>query len=168
MTVKMGEVYHNSPCRQRIVVRKPASDSNGVRSVLDLYVAPGGFAADYHRHPLSEERFRLVRGKLRVSVEDKDVILDRVGQTIAVPPNTTHRFFSASQDEETFAVVEFTNRADRFEELLLHELFGLVTVTSQGQLLLDQAVVGGIQQCPVRASRMASRGWQAWLRAVVR
>ena len=44
----------------------------------------------------------------------------------------------------------------------------LRTVTSQGAWLVDHAGCGGIQQLPVRASRMAARGWRPWLRAVVR
>jgi len=34
--------------------------------------------------------------------------------------------------------------------------------------LVDHVGCGGIQQLPVRASRMAARGWWPWLRAVVR
>jgi mannose-6-phosphate isomerase-like protein (cupin superfamily) len=125
MAVKSGEVYHNPPCRQKIVVRTPAADTGGRRSVLDLYVMPGGFAADFHQHPYSVERFTLVRGRLRVHVAGRDEILSETGQTLAVPPRVTHRFFSAADTEETFAVVEFTNRAERFENLLLRQLFGL-------------------------------------------
>ncbi|GGS58027.1 MULTISPECIES: cupin domain-containing protein [Actinokineospora] len=125
MPVSAGEVYRNPPCRQRIVVRTPAAETGGTASLMDLYVAPGGFAADYHVHPLSEERFTLVRGRLRVHIDGRDVILDEPGRHVAVPPGVTHRFFSASDHEETFAVVEFRNRADRFETLLLRQLFCL-------------------------------------------
>lgn len=125
MAIRAGEVYVNPPCRQKIVVRRAAAETGGERSIMDLYVNPGGFAADYHVHPFSEERFTLVRGRLRVSIDGRDEILDQVGQTVAVPPGVTHRFFSASEDEETFAVVAFRNRADRFEKLLLRQLFGL-------------------------------------------
>jgi len=125
MTVGAGAVYYNPPCRQKIVVRVPAAETNGERSILDLYVGPGGFAADYHIHPFSEERFTLVRGRLRVYIDGQNVILDEVGQTVAVQPGAKHRFFNAAEHEETFAVVEFRNRADRFENLLLCQLFGL-------------------------------------------
>ncbi len=118
-------VYRNPPCRQKIVVRAPAAETKGQSSVLDLYVEPGGFAADYHVHPVSEERFTLVRGRLRVHIDGRDETLTEPGQHVAVPPATMHRFFSASDHEETFAVVEFRNRADRFENLLLCQLFGL-------------------------------------------
>ncbi|GAA3059606.1 cupin domain-containing protein [Actinokineospora globicatena] len=125
MSVTEGEVFLNPPCRQRIVVRTPAARTGGVSNLMDLYVGPGGFAADYHRHPVSEERFTLVRGRLRVSVDGSDVVLAEPGAHVAVPPDTVHRFFSATDDEETFAVVEFVNRAERFENLLLRQLFGL-------------------------------------------
>ena len=125
MTVSAGEVYRNPPCRQTIVVRTPAAKTAGIGSVLDLYVDPGGFAADYHVHPHSEERFTLVRGRLRVHIDGRDVILAEPGEHVAVRAGTTHRFFSASDHEQTFAVVEFRNRADRFENLLLRQLFGL-------------------------------------------
>jgi mannose-6-phosphate isomerase-like protein (cupin superfamily) len=160
MAVKAGEIYFNAPCRQKIVVRTAAADTGGARSVMDLYVAPGGFAADYHQHPYSEERFTLVRGRLRVSVEGRDVLLDEVGQTVAVPPGTTHRFFSASEDEETFAVVEFTNRADRFENLLLRQLFGL----AEGGKLDDQGIPSALQTAVTMREfsdvlRFTSRPW---------
>lgn len=125
MVVRVGEVYHNPPCRQKIIVRTPAASTNGASSVLDLYVGPGGFAADYHVHPVSEERFTLVRGRLRVHIDGKDVVLSEPGEHVSVPPSTMHRFFSATDDEETFAVVEFRHRADRFENLLLRQLFCL-------------------------------------------
>jgi hypothetical protein len=41
-------------------------------------------------------------------------------------------------------------------------------VTSHGCGLVCHAGWGGIQQVPLRASRMAARGWWPWLRAVAR
>lgn len=125
MPVYPGEVYYNPRCKERIVIRTPAADTGGERAVMDLYVEPGGFAAGYHTHPFSEERFTLVRGRLRVHIAGTDHILDRVGQTVLVPPDTVHRWFSASDDEITFAVAEIQNKAERFEQLILRQLFGL-------------------------------------------
>ncbi|MEU6407087.1 cupin domain-containing protein [Streptomyces sp. NPDC046985] len=160
MAVRTGDVYVNPPCCQRIVVRTAAQETGGVRSVMDLYVAPGGFAADFHVHPASEERFTLVRGRLRVSIAGTDVILDEPGQTVAVPPGTVHRFFSASDHEETFAVVEFTQRADRFERLLLRQLFGL----AEDGRLDDQGIPGPLQTAVTMLEfsdvlRFTSRPW---------
>lgn len=125
MAVHPGEVYYNPRCKEKIVIRTPAAQTGGERAVMDLYVEPGGFAAGYHVHPFSEEIFTLVRGSLRVHLGGRDVILDEVGQTLTVPVGTVHRWFGNTEEETSFAVVELVNRADRFEQLILRQLFGL-------------------------------------------
>ncbi|MHA6757934.1 cupin domain-containing protein [Streptacidiphilus sp. PAMC 29251] len=125
MAVRTGEVYYNPRCKERIVIRTPAAQTGGERAVMDLYVEPGGFAAGYHTHPFSQEIFHLVRGNIRVHVGGRDVILDQPGQTVAVPAGTVHRWFGNTRDETSFAVVELVNLADRFEKLILRQLFGL-------------------------------------------
>lgn len=125
MTVNPGEVYYNPRCREKIVIRTPAADTGGERTVMDLYVEPGGFAAGYHTHPYSDERFTLVRGKLKVHMDGRELILDEPGQSVLIEPGTVHRWFSATDDEETFAICELRNKAEKFENLLLRQLFGL-------------------------------------------
>ncbi|MET9464275.1 cupin domain-containing protein [Streptomyces sp. NPDC006544] len=125
MAVHPGEVYYNPRCKEKIVIRTPAAQTGGERAVMDLYVEPGGFAAGYHVHPFSEEIFTLVRGSLRVHLGGRDIILDEVGQTLTVPAGTVHRWFGNTEEETSFAVVELVNRADRFEQLILRQLFGL-------------------------------------------
>ncbi|MCS0637819.1 cupin domain-containing protein [Streptomyces sp. LP05-1] len=125
MAVHPGEVYYNPRCREKIVIRTPAAHTGGERAVMDLYVEPGGFAAGYHIHPYSEEIFTLVRGSLRVHVAGRDIVLDEAGQTVTVPAGTVHRWFGNTEKETSFAVVELVNRAERFEQLILRQLFGL-------------------------------------------
>ncbi|MFK0291821.1 cupin domain-containing protein [Streptomyces sp. NPDC090442] len=125
MSVRPGEVYYNPRCREKIVIRTPAAHTGGGRAVMDLYVEPGGFAAGYHVHPYSQEIFTLVRGSLRVHLGGREVVLNEVGQTVTVPAGTVHRWFGNTDEETSFAVVELVNRADRFEQLILRQLFGL-------------------------------------------
>ncbi|NJP65496.1 cupin domain-containing protein [Streptomyces spiramenti] len=125
MTVRSGEAYYNPLCREKLVIRTPASHTGGERAVMDMYVEPGGFAAGYHTHPYSSELFVLVRGELRVHIAGRDVVLDKLGQSVLVPPGTVHRWFAHSDTEETFVVVELSNKADRFEQLICRQLFGL-------------------------------------------
>lgn len=125
MVMCSGEVYYNPRCREKIVIRTPSENTGGERAIWDLYVEPGGFAAGMHKHPFSYERFTLVRGKLRVRIAGRDVILDKIGQTVLVQPGTAHRWFSATGDEVTFVVLEVRNRAVRLEQLILRQLFGL-------------------------------------------
>lgn len=160
MPVFPGEAYYNPRCKERIVIRTPAEDTGGERSVMDLYVEPGGFAAGKHVHPFSDERFTLVRGRLRLRVADEDIILDRLGQSVLVPPNIEHRWFSASDDETSFAVVEIRNRADRFEELILRQLFGLAQdgkTDSEGRPNLFQSAVTMLEFSDVL--RFTDRPW---------
>jgi quercetin dioxygenase-like cupin family protein len=144
MAVQIGEVYYNPRCKERIVIRTPATQTGGERSVMDLYVEPGGFAAGNHVHPFSDERFTLVRGRLRLHVAGEDIILDEPGQSVLVPPSTVHRWFSATDDQVSFAVVEIRNRAERFEQLILRQLFGLAQdgkTDAQGRPNLFQSAV---------------------------
>lgn len=144
MTVHPGEVYYNPRCREKIVIRTPSADTGGERAIWDLYVEPGGFAAGIHKHPFSDERFTLVRGRLRVHIAGRDIILDKVGQTVLVPPGTVHRWFSATDDEVTFAVLEVRNRAERLEQLILRQLFGLAQdgkTNAEGRPTLLQSAV---------------------------
>jgi len=144
MAVHPGEVYYNPRCREKIVIRTPAAETGGERAVMDLYVEPGGFAAGYHTHPFSTEKFTLVRGNLRIHVAGRDHILDTPGDSITVPAATVHRWFGNTEKETSFAVVELTNLADRFEMLILRQLFGLAQdgkTDAQGRPSLLQSAV---------------------------
>jgi quercetin dioxygenase-like cupin family protein len=161
MTVNPGEVYYNPRCREKIVIRTPAAHTGGERTVMDLYVEPGGFAAGYHTHPFSDERFTLVRGRLEVHLDGRKLFLDEPGQSVLIEPGTVHRWFSATDDEETFAICELRNRADRFEILLLRQLFGLAQdgrTNSEGIPTLLQNAVTSLEFSDVL--RFTSPPWR--------
>ncbi|MCX4680605.1 cupin domain-containing protein [Streptomyces sp. NBC_01433] len=143
MAVSQGEVYENPRCRERVVIRTPAAETGGMRTVMDVYVQPGGAVSGAHVHPLSEERFTLVRGRVAFSVDGREVVLDRPGQTILIPAGAKHRWWNAGGDESRH-VCELIGRADRFEKLVLRQLFGLAQdgkTTPDGMpRLLQQAV----------------------------
>jgi quercetin dioxygenase-like cupin family protein len=143
MAVRSGEVYENPRCRERVVIRTPAAETGGERTVMDVYVGAGGFVSGEHVHPISEERFTLVRGRLRVRIDGRDHILDQVGQSVLIPPGAKHRWFNAA-DGETFHICEVIHNAERFERLVLRQLFGLAQdgrTTAEGvPTLLQNAV----------------------------
>jgi quercetin dioxygenase-like cupin family protein len=124
MAVRSGEVYENPRCRERVVIRTPAAETGGERTVMDVYVGQGGFVSGEHVHPVSHERFTLVRGRLRVRIDGRDHMLEETGQSVLIPPGARHRWFNAA-DGETFHICEFIHHADRFEQLVLRQLFGL-------------------------------------------
>ncbi|NKQ23649.1 cupin domain-containing protein [Streptomyces galbus] len=143
MTVAQGEVYDNPRCRERVVIRTPAAETGGERTVMDVYVQPGGAVSGAHVHPLSEERFTLVRGRVAFLVDGRETVLTDPGQSILIPPGAKHRWWNAG-DVESRHVCELRGRADRFEQLVLRQLFGLAQdglTTAEGMPhLLQQAV----------------------------
>lgn len=123
-SVEVGEAYYNPRCGERLVVRTPAAQSGGLRSIVDMYVEPGGAAAGEHVHPVSEERFTLIRGKLALVLGGRKVVLDRVGQSVLIQPGIEHRWWNPGGDE-TYAICELNGNGARFEQLVLRQLFGL-------------------------------------------
>lgn len=124
MTVGVGEVYENPRCGERVVVRTPAAETGGERTILDVYATPGGAVSGEHLHPLSEERFTLVRGKVAFLIGGRRVTLEEPGQSLLIQPGIAHRWWNCT-GEESYHICEFRRNAERFEELVLRQLFGL-------------------------------------------
>jgi quercetin dioxygenase-like cupin family protein len=120
----VGEVYENPRCGERVVVRTPAAETGGERTVLDVYAMPGGAVSGEHVHPISEERFTLVRGTVAFLVGGRTVTLEKPGQSILIQPGIRHRWWNCS-GEESYHICEVRGNADRWEQLVLRQLFGL-------------------------------------------
>lgn len=124
VAVYVGEVYENPRCGERVVVRTPAAETGGERTILDVYATPGGAVSGEHFHPISEERFTLVRGKVAFLINGRHVILEKRGQSVLIQPRIKHCWWNCS-GEESYHVCEVRHNADRFEQLVLGQLFGL-------------------------------------------
>jgi quercetin dioxygenase-like cupin family protein len=61
---KAGEVFENPVTGERAVVRLGTEDTGGDRVVVDLYVKPSGAVSGEHVHPVTEESFTVVRGRV--------------------------------------------------------------------------------------------------------
>ena len=66
---KSGDVLEHPVTGERLVWRKVARDTGGQLLQADLYVAPGGFVAAEHVHPMQEERFEVLAGVLRLLID---------------------------------------------------------------------------------------------------
>ncbi|MEU6062838.1 cupin domain-containing protein [Streptomyces sp. NPDC047097] len=143
MPVVQGEVYENPRCGERVVIRTPAAETGGKRTVMDVYAVPGGAVSGEHLHPVSEERFTLVRGRVSFLIGGRQVVLDRPGDSVLIQPGIKHRWWN-SGGTESYHLCEVRGNADRFEQLVLRQLFGLAQdgkTTPEGMPhLLQQAV----------------------------
>ncbi|MGI9148973.1 MAG: cupin domain-containing protein [Chloroflexota bacterium] len=114
-SMREGRVIDNAISGERIVIRKSGAQTGGRMLAFDLFLPPGGHVPAGHVHPVQEERFTVVAGRMRFRV-GRRTILASPGQTVRVPPGTPHWFGNAGLD---VALTRVTVRpALRMEELL--------------------------------------------------
>jgi quercetin dioxygenase-like cupin family protein len=89
--------------------------SNGVRTLAELDLAPGGGNA-LHFHRAFSERFEALEGALYLQVGKKTQIL-QPGQSVTAYPNTLHRFFNPTEQRIRF-LVELRPGHTGFEQAL--------------------------------------------------
>jgi quercetin dioxygenase-like cupin family protein len=118
---RAGDVIENPITGERVVVRLGTEETGGELLVADGYVRPGGAVTGEHVHPIIEECFTVVSGRVGFRIDGRESIAEP-GQRLHVPPGTAHDWWNAGE-EEAHIVVEISPAA-RFEEMALN-LFGL-------------------------------------------
>jgi quercetin dioxygenase-like cupin family protein len=100
----LGELYENPVTGERGVVRVAPTGANGHLLVVDLSLRPGGRVAGEHVHPVTTEAFTVVKGRLAVRHDGRDVQAGP-GTRFEIAPGVAHDFWNAS-GEEVRVVVE--------------------------------------------------------------
>jgi cupin domain len=86
-------------------VRVPPDPANDQLLVVDLYLRPGGAVAGEHLHPSSTETFTVVRGRLNVPHDGRELQADP-GTRVEVQPGervaqVVRQLFLLAQDGKT-------------------------------------------------------------------
>ncbi|MBI5931305.1 MAG: cupin domain-containing protein [Chloroflexi bacterium] len=118
---KAGDSFEHPVTGERIIFRKTAKDTAGELLQADIMMKPHGFVAAEHIHPLQEERFEVLAGKVKFRVNGVEREL-HTGETAIIPPQTSHVWWNDS-DQEARVLVE-VRPALRFEEFF-ETFFGL-------------------------------------------
>lgn len=118
---KIGDIIEHPVTGERIIWRKTAKDTGGELLQADLMVQPHGFVAADHIHPLQEEHFEVVSGKLKFRINGVERELHTC-ETATIPARTPHIWWNES-DQETHVLVEL-RPALRTEEFF-ETFFGL-------------------------------------------
>jgi len=79
-----GRVIHNPISGERIAIRSGAAGTGGRLLVFDLSLPPGGHVPARHAHPIQEERFTVMEGRMRFSFAG-NAILVNPGESVVVP-----------------------------------------------------------------------------------
>jgi quercetin dioxygenase-like cupin family protein len=110
-----GQTIVNPVSGERITFRTTAAESDGELLAIDLELAPGGrVPGGLHVHPLQEERFEVVSGRMRFPMRRENIFAGP-GGVLVVPAGVPHSFANAG-DEDALVRVE-VRPALRMEQL---------------------------------------------------
>jgi mannose-6-phosphate isomerase-like protein (cupin superfamily) len=175
---KSGDVLEHPGTGERIVWRQVAHDTNGELLVGDMFASPGGHPALPHVHPHQEERFEVLRGRIRMQVDGVETVLGP-GERATVPAGTAHTWSNIGHD---VAQIRVELQPALRSEMFFETLFGLAKdgrTNSKGlPSVLSMAVImheyadeirlarpaPGVQRAIVRplawlGRRFGHRGW---------
>jgi mannose-6-phosphate isomerase-like protein (cupin superfamily) len=119
--IRKGDTIRNPVTGERVTFLETAADTHGEAVVIDTSVAPNGFVAATHVHPLQSERFDIVGGTAEFRVGNEQVTAVP-GDVVMVEPGTPHHFRNAGHEELRF--VTEVRPALGFEAFL-ETMFGL-------------------------------------------
>ncbi len=134
-------VIENPISGERIVVRQTAAETGGQLFVFDLFLPPGAHVPARHAHPIQEEQFTVLAGRMRFRL-GRRIIEAGPGETVVVPVGKAHWFGNAGVEvsqarvevrpalrtEEFFEANETMARAGHFLGTRLPRLSDLARV----------------------------------------
>jgi quercetin dioxygenase-like cupin family protein len=114
--VKAGDIIENPLSGEKISFEKTGAETNGEYFSGTILLAPHGIGPPEHIHPIIEERFKVVSGKLNALVNGKERTLS-AGEELIVSPGTPHRWWNTTDEEVQIEyVVSPALPLDRFLE----------------------------------------------------
>jgi quercetin dioxygenase-like cupin family protein len=100
-----GQTLENPASGERITIRRTAAETHGELLAIDLELPAGGrVPGGQHVHPLQEERFEVVDGRMAFRMGRRRVVAGP-GQVVVMPPGQKHDFANAG-DEDALVRVE--------------------------------------------------------------
>ena len=94
---KSGDELANPVTKLKTVFRKTARETNGELLRVDWIGGTGWKTGPDHVHPLQEERFEVLSGRLGLRVDGKEIVLGE-GEAIAAPAGSAHAAWNAGDD----------------------------------------------------------------------
>jgi len=88
-----GQVLDNPISGELFILSETAANTSGELAV-EFVVAPDGHVPGGHVHPVQEERFEVVSGRMQFK-KGRKTVLAGPGNALIVPPGTYHRFANA-------------------------------------------------------------------------
>jgi mannose-6-phosphate isomerase-like protein (cupin superfamily) len=121
--IRKGDVIENTVTGERLLFLETSAETNGEYVLVECTVQPNGFVAAAHVHPHQTERFEIESGTIAFKLNGEEIVAGP-GETVVVPPGSSHKFWNAGETEAVF--VTEVRPALGFERLL-ETMFGLAT-----------------------------------------
>jgi quercetin dioxygenase-like cupin family protein len=113
--IRKGDVIENPVTGERLLFLETSADTGGEYCLVEVTVQPNGFVAAPHVHPYQTERFEIEAGAVAFKLDGKKITAGP-GDTVIVPPGSSHRFWNAGETVARF--VTEVRPALQFERLL--------------------------------------------------
>ena len=136
---RAGDFFENPVTGERVLVRVGGEETHGRYLSVDAWVGARSVAHE-HVHPTARERFTVLNGWVRASVDGEERDL-HAGETVEVQPGVRHDYWNPGP-REAHVLVEVWEPG-RFEEMMV-ALFGLAEqgkVTDRGVPTLLQSAL---------------------------
>ena len=99
--IRMGDAIENPVTGERLVFLETSADTGGEYVLVECTVQPDGFVAAAHVHPNQTERFEIESGTIAFKL-DGETIVAGPGESVVVPPGSSHKFWNAGETEAVF------------------------------------------------------------------
>lgn len=93
-----GTILENPVTGERFTFRETAATTNGELLAFDFALRPGGAVPFPHVHPIQEERFELLAGRMRFRWGLKTFVAEP-GDVVVIPPGVPHAFANVGDEE---------------------------------------------------------------------
>jgi mannose-6-phosphate isomerase-like protein (cupin superfamily) len=113
--IRKGDVIENPVTGERLLFLETSQETNGEYVLVECTVQPNGFVAAAHMHPKQTERFEIEEGLLGFRLDGAEIVAGP-GETVVVPPGSSHKFWNLGETEARF--VTEVRPALQFERLL--------------------------------------------------
>jgi mannose-6-phosphate isomerase-like protein (cupin superfamily) len=99
--IRKGDAIENPVTGERLVFLETSADTGGEYVLVECTVQPDGFVAAAHVHPHQTERFEIESGTVAFKL-DGETIVAGPGESVVVPPGSSHKFWNAGDTEAVF------------------------------------------------------------------
>ena len=99
--IRKGDVIDNPVTGERLRFLETSEETNGEYVLVECTVEPNGFVAAAHVHPHQTERFEIEAGLVGFRLDGADVLAGP-GESVVVPPGSSHKFWNAGETDARF------------------------------------------------------------------